>query len=601
MNTAVTNPSGGRAHTLGAALVVAALALLVATLAASAAGPPAGKGGTHTAGAYDAPSAVYSSGVDGGTAVKLTQGAGYSQHFDSTPHARGGAVVFASTAPAGDGSTDAELYLRSADGSVTQLTDTPAHEANPELSPDGAWVAYDDGGGSHGKGGCSTGDHDDGEDDACGGHEEPGLLAVSETLAGAQVWVLDLATRTPTRVTSSPETAGRAVDPTWSPDGTKIAYTVGASRESHIEVVELAFVDGVPVPGAAADVTTPGYHHSKPAWHPVDEDVIAYMRSTGERADVWTLDRSTVPPTYRLLTPTETVGEVAPAWSPDGSSIAYQRVGGEGAAVWVMGADGSSPRPVTVPDGWSDRHPSFSDGGTVVFESTRGARPAADASVVLGSDPSTTTLGGRVTLSASLANFGPRTARDLTLALDLGDGLSFVSASVSPPTAAASVTVADGVVRLALPELARTTDGTAGPELDVVVTAARAGTWTSTATVSLADVPNLFDPAPGNNTASVATAVTTPTTTAAAPAAPPAAAPRPAPPARPAPAPPAPASKCTITGTPRADVLVGTAAADVVCGLAGSDTILGLAGNDTLLGGPGADMLLGGAGNDVVN
>jgi hypothetical protein len=55
---------------------------------------------------------------------------------------------------------------------------------------------------------------------------------------------------------------------------------------------------------------------------------------------------------------------------------------------------------------------------------------------------------------------------------------------------------------------------------------------------------------------------------------------------------------CTITGTPRNDVLRGTNNADVICGLGGNDVIHGFGGDDTLIGGVGNDTLHGGAGND---
>ena len=58
--------------------------------------------------------------------------------------------------------------------------------------------------------------------------------------------------------------------------------------------------------------------------------------------------------------------------------------------------------------------------------------------------------------------------------------------------------------------------------------------------------------------------------------------------------------KCTITGTPRNDVLRGTSRDDVICGLGGNDRILGLGGNDTLIGGPGRDTLDGGIGHDLL-
>ena len=55
---------------------------------------------------------------------------------------------------------------------------------------------------------------------------------------------------------------------------------------------------------------------------------------------------------------------------------------------------------------------------------------------------------------------------------------------------------------------------------------------------------------------------------------------------------------CTLTGTSGADVLTGTSGADVICGGGGADLIKGRDGNDTLYGGLGKDELRGGKGTD---
>jgi predicted extracellular nuclease len=49
---------------------------------------------------------------------------------------------------------------------------------------------------------------------------------------------------------------------------------------------------------------------------------------------------------------------------------------------------------------------------------------------------------------------------------------------------------------------------------------------------------------------------------------------------------------CTISGTPRRDVLIGTGGDDVICGLGGDDVLLGRGGADVLIGGEGRDVLV---------
>lgn len=55
---------------------------------------------------------------------------------------------------------------------------------------------------------------------------------------------------------------------------------------------------------------------------------------------------------------------------------------------------------------------------------------------------------------------------------------------------------------------------------------------------------------------------------------------------------------CTIEGTPGPDVLRGTAGADVICGFGGDDTIRAGSGADVVLGGDGDDRIDGGPGSD---
>lgn len=56
--------------------------------------------------------------------------------------------------------------------------------------------------------------------------------------------------------------------------------------------------------------------------------------------------------------------------------------------------------------------------------------------------------------------------------------------------------------------------------------------------------------------------------------------------------------RCTIVGTPRADLLSGTRGRDVICGLGGNDDISAKGGDDVVDAGAGRDVVSGGAGED---
>lgn len=67
------------------------------------------------------------------------------------------------------------------------------------------------------------------------------------------------------------------------------------------------------------------------------------------------------------------VSEQAPAWSPDGTRIAYERGNGP-FSIWVMNADGSGQTQVTSDAGGGDLEPNWSpDGRQLAFTSTRGS------------------------------------------------------------------------------------------------------------------------------------------------------------------------------------------------------------------------------------
>jgi Tol biopolymer transport system component len=55
-----------------------------------------------------------------------------------------------------------------------------------------------------------------------------------------------------------------------------------------------------------------------------------------------------------------------------------------------------------------------------------------------------------------------------------------------------------------------------------------------------------------------------------------------------------------LIGTPAADTICGFGGADTIKGMGGNDLILGGDGKDTIIGGPGRDMIAGGAGKDIL-
>ncbi|MBA3245054.1 MAG: PD40 domain-containing protein [Actinobacteria bacterium] len=159
-----------------------------------------------------------------------------------------------------------------------------------------------------------------------------------------------------TPVVSSTALVANASDPSWSPNGNKLAFTQSGS-------VKVLTVDG----GAIQTLDT----GSAPTWSP-DGTMIAYERST----DIYVISSSGG--TGRNLS--NSGGSAAdddPAWSPDGDSIAFTRTAAN-ADIYTMdapsdpatGGGGNQAQLTTATT--NETQPSYDpDGGVIAFASDR--------------------------------------------------------------------------------------------------------------------------------------------------------------------------------------------------------------------------------------
>ena len=140
---------------------------------------------------------------------------------------------------------------------------------------------------------------------------------------------------------------------TWSPDGKKVAWmTSGTEGVSRVYTMNPDGTDKQLIPNARAG--------SGLRWSP---DGRKFALSIDD--DVYVMDADGT--NLKQLT-TDPARDVAPAWSPDGSRIAFMsRRSGQG--FWVMSADGSNQRRLTADE---DSSPSWSpDGRMIVFTTAR--------------------------------------------------------------------------------------------------------------------------------------------------------------------------------------------------------------------------------------
>ena len=169
------------------------------------------------------------------------------------------------------------------------------------------------------------------------------------------------------------------LQPTWSPDGRRIAYVSLRSGNFKIYV---ANSDGT---GRHRLLTRTArwVSDASPAWSP-DGRWIAFSSSRLKDGNPEIFKMRPDGSSVTRLTFTNTPGEVSPddgfaAWSPDGRSILFSSNRADGQHdLWIMGADGKSPRRVTRTPSYDDWQASFSpDGSRIVFNGVPGeGRPA---------------------------------------------------------------------------------------------------------------------------------------------------------------------------------------------------------------------------------
>jgi TolB protein len=153
-----------------------------------------------------------------------------------------------------------------------------------------------------------------------------------------------------TQITKTPKL--REYGSVWSPDGTKLLTTISDVSDMEGKTVEIAVVsaDG----SSRKTLTSNRLPDYDAAWSP-DGSKIAFIQGRFEFSDVMVMDADGS--NTRKLTKAQ-AEHANPAWSPDGRRIAYTRGKNEVPAVWVMSADGSDERqltpgrePVWSPDG----------------------------------------------------------------------------------------------------------------------------------------------------------------------------------------------------------------------------------------------------------
>lgn len=146
--------------------------------------------------------------------------------------------------------------------------------------------------------------------------------------------------------------------PSYAPDGREVAFwTLWRGAQPDIWVVST--LNGRLRPLA----TDPDVGESEPAWSP-NGSAVAFKSDRAGNLNIW-LARPDGSNLTQLTTGRATDDQ--PAWSPDGTQIAFVSDRAGTRNIWVINADGSGLRRVTNAPG-NQNHPSFSpDGSRIVL------------------------------------------------------------------------------------------------------------------------------------------------------------------------------------------------------------------------------------------
>lgn len=203
---------------------------------------------------------------------------------------------------------NSDIYIMDLEGkNIQNLTNHPATDFSPTVSPNGRWMAY---------------------------------------VSDRDIYLMNSARKERHRLTE-----GRSPD--WSPDGESIVFTSNRSGQSNIYKMD---INGEEVQQLTNEAT-----NYSPSWSPDGQWIAFSSRRDGDLFS-WIYVMTADGRRQRRLAQGRN-----PVWSPDGKQIVYiLDIAGSG--VYVMSAEGQNSRRVTPEKTWSENPAWSPDGHWIAYE-----------------------------------------------------------------------------------------------------------------------------------------------------------------------------------------------------------------------------------------